>query len=125
MTNSISRRRFGAAAAGVAATTMLADAARADGKSDALESVNLSKVTLDRVLADAAMSGFANALGGARGIVIMPKLLTVGFIVGYTSGTGILLARDINDQVVLLFSSTWSMQRLIDENAGVRFRETG
>jgi len=40
-------------------------------------------------------------------------------------GTGILLAKDLNDQVVLLFSSIWSIQRLIEENPTVRFRETG
>ena len=93
MTPSISRRRLAVATAVAAATATLAAGARADGRSDALDSLAASKTTLDKVLGDPAMSGFANALGGARGIVIMPKLLTVGFLVGYSTGTGLLLVR--------------------------------
>jgi lipid-binding SYLF domain-containing protein len=93
MTRPISRRGFAAAAAAAAATATLSDPARADGRADALDSLAASKATLDKVIGDPAMTGFANALGGARGIVIMPKLLTVGFLVGYSTGTGLLLAR--------------------------------
>ena len=42
---------------------------------------------------------------------------------GLSAGT--VLATDQHDRIVCLFSSTWNMQRIIDENPTVRFRETG
>ena len=42
---------------------------------------------------------------------------------GLSSGT--VLATDQHDRIVCLFTSTWNMQRIIDENPTVRFRETG
>ncbi len=40
-------------------------------------------------------------------------------------GTGTVLANDANGQLVCLFTSTWNMQRVIDEHPSIRFRETG
>ena len=40
-------------------------------------------------------------------------------------GTGTVLAKDANGQLVCLFTSTWNMQRVIDQHPSIRFRETG
>jgi len=41
------------------------------------------------------------------------------------SGSGTMLATDQNDHPVYLFSSTWEMQRLVDNHPAVRFTQTG
>lgn len=53
-----------------------------------------SLVALEKFLDDPQWIGLRNAIGGTRGIFIIPSLKKAGLIVGVQRGTGILMARD-------------------------------
>ncbi|MDX1412396.1 MAG: lipid-binding SYLF domain-containing protein [Nitrospirales bacterium] len=56
-----------------------------------------SFIALEEFLDDPQWIGLRNALGGTRGIFIIPSLKKAGLLVGVSRGTGVLMARDGKD----------------------------
>jgi lipid-binding SYLF domain-containing protein len=71
-----------------AGTAMAAD------KEDAQDLVDKANVTLNRFIRDKNYSWVKNNIGKARGVLIYPQVLKVGFILGGSGGTGVLVAKD-------------------------------
>ena len=66
----------------------------ADPKSDAEGYVNDSLKTLNNFINDPDMGWFRNHVKKAKGILIIPRLLKAGFLVGGSGGNGVLLKHD-------------------------------
>jgi lipid-binding SYLF domain-containing protein len=58
------------------------------------ELVTRAKATLESFAADENMIWFRNNLKNAKAVMIVPRILKAGFIVGGSGGSGALLARD-------------------------------
>lgn len=68
-------------------------AAVADDAADAQETVDQALATLERFVADPDIPWFHRNLKNAKGLLIVPRLIKGGFLVGGSGGTGVLLAR--------------------------------
>jgi lipid-binding SYLF domain-containing protein len=66
----------------------------AGDREDALDILNKTSATLQHFLDDPEMTWFRNNLGEARGIVIFPRVVKAGFVLGGSGGQGALVARD-------------------------------
>lgn len=89
MTFSVTRRL----ALGLAAATSLALSAPALAQSKEQQLVDDSAAVLSGMLADGKMSWLRDHIGKAKGIMITPKIVKAGFIVGGSGGHGVLLLR--------------------------------
>ncbi|RUM36494.1 MAG: hypothetical protein DSY58_05210 [Desulfobulbus sp.] len=59
------------------------------------EVIEKSSATAQSFIADINFNGFKRTAGKARAMLIVPKLDKIGFILGATGGTGVLLAHDM------------------------------
>ena len=83
------------ASAGCAAIVLCASApVLASDRSDAQELVNRSRTALEDISQDKDFSGLRTALAQARGVLIFPNVVKVGFVLGGSGGSGVLLTRD-------------------------------
>lgn len=83
------RRQFGAALLG----GLLLGAPAARAEPDAEETVNGAIRTLDDLRRDKAFGNAASLLRQARAVLIVPRLIKGGFIIGGEGGEGVLMAR--------------------------------
>lgn len=56
--------------------------------------VDRAEVSFNNFLSDPEMTWFRSNVGNARGVLIVPKMVKAGFIIGGSGGAGVLLARD-------------------------------
>lgn len=56
--------------------------------------VDRAEVSFNNFIADPEMTWFRNNIASARGVLIVPKMVKAGFIIGGSGGSGVLLARD-------------------------------
>lgn len=68
--------------------------ARASDKSDAEGLVSDAKATIETLAKDPDYAAMRSALAQAKAVLIFPKVLRAGFVLGGSGGTGVLLARD-------------------------------
>jgi lipid-binding SYLF domain-containing protein len=89
------RRKFTrvAGALGLAAAFGSVPAFASDA-SEAAQVVQKSQATLHAFEQKKDMSEFRQMLGQAKGVLIFPKILKAGFVLGGSGGTGVLLVRD-------------------------------
>lgn len=66
----------------------------ADDKADAEALVAQALATVQRLAKDGDFASLKSALAQAKGVLIFPKVLKAGVVVGGAGGTGVLLARD-------------------------------
>jgi SH3 domain-containing YSC84-like protein 1 len=87
----------------MAALWLLLGAAPADAQEadEAQELVDAALKSFGRIVADPSLGWFRETIRDARGILIVPHLIKLGFIVGGAQGNGVLLAREAETQ-------TWS-----------------
>jgi lipid-binding SYLF domain-containing protein len=89
------RFRASIAWAGIATAAFCASTpALASDRSDAQELVTRSRTALEALVQDKDFSGFRMALSQARGVLIFPNVVKVGFVLGGSGGSGVLLTRD-------------------------------
>ncbi len=86
----LSTRRF---ALGLAAAATLALSIPAAAKDAPQEIVDASAATLASMLADSKMDWLRNNMSKAKGVMISPKIVKAGFIIGGSGGNAVLLTR--------------------------------
>ncbi|MEE8445804.1 MAG: lipid-binding SYLF domain-containing protein [Alphaproteobacteria bacterium] len=86
------------AAALLAALLCLTAAPGARAASDAEELVVKSWLLLERWQKDPELASFRRAMSEAKGVLVIPSMFRIGFIVGVRGGSGVLLARDDDGQ---------------------------
>lgn len=84
-----------ALAAALAATFLPVPAHAGDPGREATALVSAARRSLDRFLLDPEMEGFRAQLENAKAVLIVPKRIRAGLIVGGSGGAGVLLARDV------------------------------
>jgi lipid-binding SYLF domain-containing protein len=80
----------------VAASTLLVGASQAvaDDKADAEKTVNEAVQVLNNFAADPNLTWYRDHIGGAKAVLIIPKLIKAGFVFGGSGGNGVVLVRD-------------------------------
>lgn len=69
--------------------------ARADDATDARELVDRAVFTIQRFQEDSAMDGFRELMRErARAVLVLPQVVKIGFVLGGSGGSGILMARN-------------------------------
>jgi len=69
--------------------------ARADDVADSKELVDRAVFTIQRFQEDGAMEGFRELMRErVRGILVLPQVIKIGFLVGGSGGSGVLMARN-------------------------------
>jgi len=68
--------------------------ARADTASDALALVERATATVNSFAGNADYAALPGLLGKAKGVIVFPRIIEGGFILGGAGGTGVLLVRD-------------------------------
>lgn len=77
---------------------------------DAQELVDAALKSFGRIVADPSLSSFRETLRDARGVLIVPNLIKLGFIVGGSGGSGVFLAREAQ-------TASWSYPAFFRLNA--------
>lgn len=77
---------------------------------EAQQLVDAALKTFGRIVADPSLGWFRETIRDARGILIVPQLIKLGFIVGGAGGSGVFLAREAQTQ-------TWSYPAFFRMNA--------
>lgn len=72
-------------------------AARADDAGDARGTVDRARATLAEVLKNKEFDSLRSGIKQAKGVLIYPKVLKAGFMLGGSGGTGVLLVRGTNN----------------------------
>jgi SH3 domain-containing YSC84-like protein 1 len=72
--------------------------AGAQAAGEAQELVDAALKSFGRIVADPSLGWFRETIRDARGILIVPNLIKLGFIVGGAGGSGVLLAREAQAQ---------------------------
>jgi lipid-binding SYLF domain-containing protein len=84
--------------AGVAASLLVlgsARPARGDDTADARELVDRAVFTIQRFQEDSGMDGFREMMRErARAVVVFPQVVKIGFVVGGSGGSGVMMARN-------------------------------
>jgi lipid-binding SYLF domain-containing protein len=89
------RRNFTLAASAVAIfATLTTMSARADTASDARALVERATATVSSFAGNADYAALPALLGKAKGVIVFPRIIEGGFIIGGAGGTGVLLVRD-------------------------------
>jgi lipid-binding SYLF domain-containing protein len=65
---------------------------------EAQELVDAALTSFGRIVADPSLGWFRETLRDARGILIVPNLIKLGFIVGGAGGSGVFMAREAQAQ---------------------------
>ncbi|WP_448578435.1 lipid-binding SYLF domain-containing protein [Thermaurantiacus sp.] len=86
----LSTRRL---ALGLAAATAIAFSVPAAAKETPQDIVDASAATLSTMLADSKMDWLRNNISRARGVMISPRIVKAGFIIGGSGGNAVLLTR--------------------------------
>ena len=68
--------------------------ARGDEAVDARKTLDEAVETFQAFASDPGMTGFRHRLAEARGILVLPKVVKAGFIIGGSGGRGVLIVRD-------------------------------
>jgi lipid-binding SYLF domain-containing protein len=89
------RRTFTLAGAAIAlAATFASLPARADDASDARALVERATATVNAFAADPNYAAMPGLLGKAKAVLVYPRIIEGGFIIGGSGGSGVLLVRD-------------------------------
>ena len=93
-----SRRQLGTyLLAGLLAAIVTAPLARAESSPDAI--IDRAQTSFAAFLADPEMAAAREYLARARAVMIVPKMVTVGFILGGSGGHGVLHVRDKQTEI--------------------------
>ena len=92
--NSPRNRRLSALLFVLLALVAALPASAEGGASDAASYVSASRSSLARFLVDPEMAWFRDHLGEARALLIVPKRVRAGFLIGGSGGVGILIAKN-------------------------------
>ena len=91
----IVRRQFALAGAAVAlAATFTSLPVRADHASDSRALVERATATVNAFAADPNYASLPGLLGKAKAVLVYPRIIEGGFILGGSGGSGVLLVRD-------------------------------
>ncbi len=89
------RRHFTLTSAAVALAAVFSSLpARADDASDAKALVERATATVAAFAADANYASLPGLLGKAKAVLVYPRIIEGGFIIGGAGGSGVLLVRD-------------------------------
>jgi lipid-binding SYLF domain-containing protein len=70
-------------------------ASAADEPVEQQKLVDKSRITFERFMADERMNWFRERLGEARGLLIFPDYVKLGFVIGGSGGNGVLVVKDM------------------------------
>jgi lipid-binding SYLF domain-containing protein len=89
------RRNFTLSGVAIAlAATFVSLPARADDASDARALVGRATATVNAFAADPNYASLPGLLGKAKAVLVYPRIIEGGFIIGGSGGSGVLLVRD-------------------------------